>query len=66
MVKRILDFIKNHIDFKFYGVTWIALFVALSIIPMLMFLPQKYGFENHVIENIQMSILIITFILCLT
>ena len=56
---KIIDFIKAHFDFKFYGVTWIALLVGLAIIPMVMFLPEKYGYENHVLENIQMTVLFI-------
>ena len=63
---KIIDFIKSHIDFKFYGVTWIALLVCLSIIPMLLYLPQKYGFENHVLENIQMAVLLFSVYLCAT
>ena len=60
MFSKAIEFIKNHIDFKFYGVTWIALLVGLSIIPMLLFLPQKYGYENGLIENTQMCVLFIT------
>ncbi|MBR5303836.1 MAG: hypothetical protein IKU37_03315 [Candidatus Gastranaerophilales bacterium] len=62
----IKNFIKNHIDFKFYPVTWVVLFTALSIIPMLMFVPQKFGFENGLLENIQMIILFIIMYLCLS
>ena len=61
-----LNFIKNHIDFKFYPITWIVLFIALSIIPMLIYMPQEYGFENGLLENIQMSILFIMIYLCLS
>ena len=60
------SFIKNHIDFRFYPVTWVILFVALSIIPMLMFMPQKFGFENGLLENIQMTVLFIMMYLCLS
>ena len=63
---KIIDFIKSHFDFKFYGVVWIALIVGLSIYPMLLFLPPKYGFENHVLENIQMTVLFICVYLCAT
>ena len=66
MFSKAIEFIKNHIDFKFYGVTWIALLVGLSIIPMLLFLPQKYGYENGLIENTQMCVLFITLYLCLS
>ena len=46
MLKKIGEFISAHFDFKFYGVTWIALAVGISIIPMLMYMPQRYGVEN--------------------
>ena len=65
-MSKIIDFIKSHFDFKFYGVVWIALLVGLSIIPMVMFLPEKYGYENHVLENIQMAVLFICVYLCAT
>ena len=61
-----LEFVKKHVDFKFYPVTWIALFIGLSIIPMLMFMPQKFGFENGLLENIQMTVLFIIMYFCLS
>ena len=66
MFTKICDFIKAHFDFKFYGVTWLALFVGISIFPMLKYMPQKYGFENGLLENIQMGVLFIIMYLCLT
>lgn len=66
MFKRIIGFIKEHIDFKFYWVSVIALAVGLSIVPMLLYLPQKYGFENGLLENIQMTVLFIILYLCLS
>ena len=66
MSNKCIEFIKNHIDFKFYPVTWIALFTGLSIAPMLMFMPQKFGFENGLLENIQMTVLFIIMYFCLS
>ena len=66
MCKKVCGFIRAHFVFRFYGVTWIALAVGLSIIPMLMFMPQKYGFENGLIENIQLCVLFGIMYLCLT
>lgn len=66
MMDKIVDFIKKHIDFRMYGVTYIALAVFISIIPMLMFLPQKYGYENGLLENIQMVVLFFAMYLSLT
>lgn len=65
-MKKILDFIRNHFDFSFYGVTWIALLFGLAIIPCLKFMPQEFGFENGLLENIQMGVLFIILGLCLT
>lgn len=52
-----MEFIKKHLDFKFYGVSFIALIVFLLIFPALKFLPQNYGYENGLIENMQMVVL---------
>ena len=66
MFGKIIDFIKKHIDFRFYGVCWIALITALLIYPMVLYLPQKYGYENGLIENTQMVVLFVMVFLCLT
>ena len=65
-MEKIKDFLSNHLDFRVYGVTWIAILTGLSIIPCLMYMPQKYGFENGLLENIQMAVLFIILGLCLT
>ena len=61
-----INFIKNHIDFRIYGVTWFAFLILALIYPSLLYMPQEWGFENGVIENLQMIVLFIIFILCLT
>ena len=66
MFGKTIEFIKNHFDFRFYGVSWITLLVCLSIVPMLMFMPQKFGYENELLENIQMAVLFFIMYLCLT
>ncbi len=63
---KLKNFLKNHFDFHFYIVTWIALAVFISIFPMLIYLPQKYGYENGLLENLQMTILFIIMYLCIT
>ncbi|MBQ9246447.1 hypothetical protein IJ182_09295 [bacterium] len=65
MFGKIIDFIKKHFDFRFYYVTLIALLVLISIVPMLMYMPQKYGYENGLLENIQMFVLLLMLFLCL-
>ena len=66
MLTKIVDFFKLHFDFKFYGVTWISLFVCLSIVPMLILMPQTWGYENGVLENIQMAVLFFMVWICCT
>ncbi len=53
----IKDFLSKHIDFKIYPVTIAAIVTALLIIPCVLYLPAKYGYENGILENIQMIFL---------
>ena len=56
-MKKIKEFVNTHLSFGMQISTWIVILVALSIIPAVMFLPVQYGFENGVIENIQLFFL---------
>ena len=60
---EVIEFIKRHFDFKIYPVTWLAILSAAIIIPGLKYLPVEYGYENGVLENIQMLFLFIGLIL---
>ena len=66
MFEKLNGFISSHFDFKFYGVTWIALIVLIAIVPMLMYMPQTWGYENGVLENIQMAVLFFMVYICCT
>lgn len=59
-----INFIKNHFDLKIYSVTISAIVVALLIIPSVLFLPAKFGYENGLLENLQMLVLFIGLYLC--
>ena len=52
-----LEFLNKHIDFKLYGITWLAILTAIMILPCIMFLPERFGYENGLLENIQMLVL---------
>lgn len=52
-----MNFINNHFNFKIYGTTWIEIITALLIIPFVIFMPERFGYENGVLENIQMAVL---------
>lgn len=54
-----MDFIKKHCDFKVYPVTWLAILVAILVVPCIKYLPQTYGYENGLLENLQLFVLAI-------
>lgn len=65
MLKYFKNFIKNHLDFKIYACTWLSIIVAIMVIPCVLFLPQHFGYENGLLENIQMLTLFIGLILAI-
>ncbi len=65
MISKIKNFINSHFDFVIYPVTRAAILTALAVVPCVMFLPEQYGYENGLLENIQMLVLLIGFILSL-
>ena len=56
-MKNIITFMQNHINFGVQNVTVISVVVALLIFPSVMFLPARCGWENGLLENIQMLVL---------
>lgn len=56
-MKNILNFINKHFSFNFDRVAIISFLTALLIIPAVIFLPERCGFENGLIENIQLIVL---------
>lgn len=59
----IKEFIRNHFNFKIYPVTWIAILSALIIAPGIMYFPKEFGYENGILENIQMVFLFLSLFL---
>jgi len=57
MLKNFRNWIGAHLDFKCYPTTWVNIIVALSIVPCVMFLPERFGYENGLLENMQMIVL---------
>ncbi len=58
-MNRLCEFVQKHINFGFQNVTWFGVLTVLAIIPAVIFLPERCGFENGVIENIQLAVLFI-------
>ena len=56
-MNRVCEFVQKHLNFGFQKMTWFGILTALAIIPAVMFLPEKCGFENGIIENIQLGVL---------
>lgn len=56
-MEKIREFMRKHINFGIDSVTVLGTITALAIIPAVMFLPESYGFENGIIENIQLVFL---------
>ena len=56
-MNRVCEFVQKHLNFGFQNVTWFGILTALAIIPAVMFLPEKCGYENGIIENIQLGVL---------
>ena len=53
------QFLKNHFNFKIYPTTILGILTALTIVPCVLFLPQTYGYENGLLENLQMFVLFV-------
>lgn len=53
------EFLKKHLDFKIYNVTWLSVLNTILIIPCVLFLPEKFGYENGLLENLQMLVLFV-------
>ena len=56
-MNKVCEFIQKHINFGFQNATWFGIITALLIIPAVMFLPERCGYENGVVENIQLAVL---------
>lgn len=66
MKDKIVNFLNNHFNFKPTKGFW-AVFLATVILTLLSFLfPPIYGYENGVIETVQMVVLFAMIALCAT
>ena len=65
-MKKIAEFCNAHLDFKFYNINWLNIFVLLLIIPACKFLPITAAYKNSWFENIQLIALFWGLYLALT
>ena len=61
-----LDFIKKHFNFKIHSISWFGIITFLAIAPCVIFLPERCGYENGVLENLQMAVLFVGLYLSFT
>lgn len=59
-------FMNEHFYFGINPVIILTLLTAIILIPCALFLPEPYGYENGLIETIQMIVLFIGFYISLT
>lgn len=67
-MQKIKDFFKGlieRVDFKFWPIIAAPLLIILLTPPACRFLPIQYAYENSLIENFQLIVILITFIICL-
>lgn len=57
--------LQGRLDFKFHPILAAPVIILLLTIPACMWLPMHYAEENSLIENAQLIIILITFIMCL-
>lgn len=65
-MKKIAGFCNAHLDFRFYNINWVSIFVLVMIIPACKFLPISAAYENSWFENIQLVALFWGLYLALT
>ena len=60
------NFISKHMDFMPNWFSTVAFIILCLVYPAIVYLPKTWGYENGILENIQMAILLIGFILAVT
>lgn len=58
-MEKIKEFMFRHVNFGLQNVTWISILSLVLLIPAVIFLPERCGYENGLIENIQLFVLFI-------
>ena len=56
---KVCEFVRNHINFGFQKITWFGILTTIAIAPAVLFMPVQYGYENGLIENIQLAVLFV-------
>ncbi len=63
--KQATQNIFSGLNWKIYPSTLFSIITLLLMLPCILFLPRKYAWENSFIENLQLSIILILFVITL-
>ena len=64
-IKTFFTELKDRLDFKFHPICFLPLMFAVLTYPAMKWLPVQYCYENSLIENFQLIVLFMTFVICL-
>jgi len=64
-IKGFFTGLKSRLDFNFRPITILPLLIILLTLPACLWLPVEYSYENCLIENFQLIIILAAFIICI-
>ncbi len=67
-MNNIIEFfkeLKSRLDFGFHPITILPLLILLLTLPACLWLPIEYSYENCLIENFQLVVILAAFIICI-
>ena len=64
-IKIFIEELKERLDFKFHPVSILPLLFVLLTYPAMKYLPVNYCYENSLLENFQLFVLLSTFVVCI-
>lgn len=57
-IRQAIQNILSRLNFKVYSTTFLGLITLIAIYPCILWLPEKYAWENSFFENLQLFILL--------
>lgn len=64
-IKEFFKELKSRLDFGFHPITILPLLILLLTLPACLWLPIEYSYENCLIENFQLVVILAAFIICI-
>ena len=60
----LLDLVRNRLEWKMYMESWASIAAALLIVPAAIYLPEAWGEENGLFENMQLLLIFYGMAVC--